>query len=398
MPPSSGGHFILYQIADLHRKGMYVPAILEHYNKHYAKENIPAVIISVGDFYSHVPAPFSAQSRTDQFLKSLSMTGDVFKHIPLLYMWDDHDYGGGNSAGRFYLPRADDPAVPPTVWDWTVRDHPKPLDNTYAYSYEIAGIPFIVSDQRTARTGQTSYNPFKSDNLKGNEPCTEKNTIFGKEQHTWIKKQLDKYKLKGLLFFVSSTLPLDNIGDGTVYYPPTTFWGVRDSFGLYYKAERNELFKYAVDYGYGNRRTLVFLCGDDHRNAVWDEIDFASEPWPANEVTSSPRTGIDLNSKIFLTRSGAYGNKVAGQSYHTFGPANRFDDWQLPDPKAATCTIVWNLNSKMQGRSVKARITFHSLFKNKTYLDAKGRKGDFYYQNGTLSKYTESDDETADER
>jgi hypothetical protein len=383
----------MYQISDTHTMANLVSRILAHYNAHYATDGIPAIVISIGDFYARVPPPYNAATRTETFLVRLTQTGDVFKHFPLVYMWDDHDYAGPNSAGAAYLPHAIDFSVPANTWDWTLRDHPKPLDESFAYSLEVAGVPVIVSDQRRAKTGQRGFNPYRSGGLVGNEPFSEKNTIFGAEQRKWLKKQLQIYKTRGLVFLVSSTLPLDNVGNGTVHYPPATSQGVRDSFGLYYKNERNDLFRAAVAAGYGRRRNLVVLSGDDHRNAVWSDVDFAVDPWPADAAGRSIGSGLGAKVKIFVTRTGFLGTRIAKQSYYTFGPANLLDDWDTTDWFRANCTVVWDLRSTDFGESVLGRVTYHSLTKGQTYKDTQGRVGDFSYDNGRLIFHSDADGE-----
>jgi hypothetical protein len=65
MPPAAGGRFVMYQISDTHTMANLVSKILPHYNAHYATDGIPAIVISIGDFYARVPPPYNAATRTE---------------------------------------------------------------------------------------------------------------------------------------------------------------------------------------------------------------------------------------------------------------------------------------------------------------------------------------------
>ncbi len=195
-------------------------------------------------------------------LSSPTQSG-LYRDVPIVYMWDDHDFGPNNSdstaPGRWaarmtyqeYLPHY--PFVEGSG------------DVAIYHAFSVGRVRFIVCDSRSARSPWTAFD----DTVK---------TMLGGTQKAWFKQELLAAKDEYALIVWVNTLP----------------WiGVTGDDGWYvYTHERQELADFIKDNGITN---LCMLSGDAHMLAIDDgtNSDYASgggAPFPVFHAASLHRT------------------------------------------------------------------------------------------------------------
>jgi alkaline phosphatase D len=156
------------------------------------RENHPLFYMNMGDFhYLNITTNDRARFRAayDLVLSSPEQA-DLYRHIPFVYIWDDHDFGGNNSnrkassheAARFtyeeYVPH----------YALASGEGDVPIYQTFT----VGRAKFILTDLRSER-----------DEAKKKD--TAEKTMMGAKQKQWFKKELlsakDQYPL---IFWVSS--------------------------------------------------------------------------------------------------------------------------------------------------------------------------------------------------
>jgi hypothetical protein len=385
-------------------------AILSHYTTNYEPLGIPGVIAQLGDFYpmgalNPLNSQLTAQDVWDTLylpaMVSLDASGAAYK-LPWLYMWDDFDYAGNNSAGPYGVYNdvsvTDKAAEARKISDWGWREHTFPAPPCRAYVYEIAGVPFIITDTRSMRTGQVSsftpiYDYTKNDG----------NTLWGAAQLTWLRSLASRYNTKGLVVLTSGTTFKDQV---VPYISPYTSGGARDSVGIWFRAERNILLREMAGNGWGWRRNLVLWTGDDHWNTVClgsggsEKISPGTALMPANgNYPPADATGMSfLEFKVSASVDADAYN--AGNGPIIFGTDQRVFYGRAVKTLATgendrhNTMVVWDITSRNGGSDVSARITYtvgacsqsaHSVGSIET--DDLERVGDFYFENGNFQTY-----------
>jgi prolyl oligopeptidase len=167
------------------------------------RENHPLFFLHMGDFqYLDIRTNSRARFRAayDAVLASPQQS-EMYRNVPLAYIWDDHDFGGNNSNRRSNTHEASrltyEEFMPhyPFVFD---RDGP------ISQSFSVGRVKFILTDLRSERDSVTN----KDDAHK---------TCMGEKQKAWFKKELLEANGKFPLIVWMSTVPW--IGsDGTNIY------------------------------------------------------------------------------------------------------------------------------------------------------------------------------------
>lgn len=163
----------------------------------------------------------------------------AFRSMPILYMWDDHDFCGnnsnGSSAGKNSAQQMYRMAVPSYYLPAT---HSDKLGEVY-YAFECGRAYFIVTDLRS-------------------EKGSFGTTVMGATQKEWFKQQLiDANGRYGVIFWVNTTPWIS--GTSSPYY-------LDDGWGNY-EDEHTELADFIKD---ANIRNLVIVSGDMHALAYDD--------------------------------------------------------------------------------------------------------------------------------
>jgi phosphodiesterase/alkaline phosphatase D-like protein len=134
----------------------------------------------------------------------------LYRNVPFVYIWDDHDFGGNNSSAEADVHQAARltyqeyvPHYPLAAGTGNVPIH---------HAFTVGRVRFILTDLRSSRTPITA-------------PDTAAKTMLGPAQKQWFKSELLAAKGKFPLVFWVSSVPWLGV-QGTNYYPvPGNFTG-----------------------------------------------------------------------------------------------------------------------------------------------------------------------------
>lgn len=213
----------------------------------------PLFFLHLGDFhYEDIVKNDRALYRRafDTVLTSPAQSA-LYRHVPLVYIWDDHDFGpndaygadlGGSAARLTY--REYVPHYPLAVGDG---------DLPIYHAFSVGRVRFILTDLRSERTLSTG-------------PDDVAQTMLGARQKRWFKEELRRANGAYPLIVWVNTVPWIGLG------PMGDHWGG-------YTTERRELANYfaAIDL-----RGLVIVSGDAHMLAIDDgtNADYADRGGP----------------------------------------------------------------------------------------------------------------------
>ena len=157
------------------------------------RENNPLFFMHMGDFqYLDIRTNSRALFRAayDSVLASPQQS-DLYRHIPMTYVWDDHDFGGNNANRRSKTHEA----VRLTYEEY-VPHYPLPFekDGPISQTFSVGRVKFIMTDLRSERDSVTN----KDDATK---------SLLGDKQKAWLKQQLIEANGKYPLIVWMSTVP-----------------------------------------------------------------------------------------------------------------------------------------------------------------------------------------------
>jgi prolyl oligopeptidase PreP (S9A serine peptidase family) len=144
----------------------------EHIRKHH-----PLFYMNMGDFHylnisSNNPALYLAGYN---LVLSSPQQAELYRQIPLVYMWDDHDYGGNNSNRK-----ASSHEAARLTYDEYVPHYPLVFgdgDHPITQSFNVGRVKFLVPDLRSERD-------------EANKKDDNKKSMLGKLQKEWLKNEL----------------------------------------------------------------------------------------------------------------------------------------------------------------------------------------------------------------
>ena len=186
----------------------------------------------------------------------------LYRNTPLVYVWDDHDYGPNNSdriaPGR---------EAARQVYDELVPHYPLPGGPIYQ-AFTVGRVRFIVTDLRSARDPVA-------------DGPTDEREIMGAEQKAWFKDQLLATKGRYPLIVWVSPVPWIAPPDRSADH-----WGG-------FPRDRREIANFIKDNGIEG---VVILAGDAHMVAMDDgtNSDYASgggAPIPVIQAAPLDQTG-----------------------------------------------------------------------------------------------------------
>lgn len=138
----------------------------------------PALMIHMGDFHyrnikENDPARFL--EAFDEVLTSPRQSS-LYRHVPIAYMWDDHDYGDDDSD-------ATSPSRPAarTMYEACVPHYPfeaTDSNGTIQQAFTIGRVRFLVTDNRSARTPAKQLD-------------TLDKSMLGPDQRAWFVRELE---------------------------------------------------------------------------------------------------------------------------------------------------------------------------------------------------------------
>jgi len=164
----------------------------------------------------------------------------LYAATPLVYMWDDHDYGPNDAdrtaPGRTAARLAYREVIPHYPMIFGEGDRP------IAQAFSVGRARFILTDLRSERS--------PSDLRDGPQK-----TMLGEHQKEWFKRELlAARQTHAVIFWVSSVTWIGKPGNGVDH------WGA-------YATERAELARFFADHDIDN---LIILAGDAHMLAADD--------------------------------------------------------------------------------------------------------------------------------
>lgn len=160
--------------------------------------------------------------------------GDLYRNVPLVYMWDDHCYGPNDSDGSFAFK-----ANPAQVYRERVPHYPLATGDTGTdaiyHSFQVGRVLFMLTDGRYYRDPVTDPAP---------------RSMFGATQLSWMDSLLASSDAELLCWVQEQDWTADVLGG--------TSWGS-------YTEERDSIVTMLGDNGWLNKMFMV--CGDSHAMA-----------------------------------------------------------------------------------------------------------------------------------
>jgi alkaline phosphatase D len=231
----------------------------------------PQLLILMGDnVYGDVSSPEMAELR-EAYAKLAAEPGfqRVRERVPILPIWDDHDYGANDAGGDFPY-RQQSAALFRAFWQ-VPADSPRSrrecLYDAWAFGPDGCRLQVILLDMRSFRS---PLRPTDERGAPGKErylPDDDRGkTMLGEAQWAWLEERLREPADLRLLV---SSIQLLAEGHGWER------WGNLPR-------ERERLIRLIAETGAGG---VVVLSGDRHLGAIYERTRDA--PYPLYEITSS---------------------------------------------------------------------------------------------------------------
>ena len=173
------------------------------------QERQPLFFLNDGDWhYQNIKTNSRARFRAayDRVLASRQQA-DLYRHVPFIYVWDDHDFAGENSDGRS---RSREAAR--LTYEEYVPHYPLAAgagDVPIYQAFSVGRARFILTDLRSERSPSKD----KDDAAK---------TMLGARQKAWFKQELLAASGTYPLIFWVSSVPWIGLAGVNVYGPPIT--------------------------------------------------------------------------------------------------------------------------------------------------------------------------------
>lgn len=247
----------------------------------------PQAFLMIGDnVYGDVGTNFAADmpslSNSYRKLNSRQEFDRFRRKIPMLTMWDDHDFGAKDGGGTFAFKEYSE-----TIYEnyWNAPDHVR--NRPGVYDARITGpkgkrVQFILLDSRFFRS-DIMLAPYRNpppplgNIIPDTDPAS---TMLGGEQWRWLEQQLEKPA--ELRFIISSVQVISTAHGYESWYN--------------FPKEREKLFNLLARKNAGN---AIFLSGDRHSGA------FYRTEWPGIKSPLWELTSSSLNLAYGTGDSGA---------------------------------------------------------------------------------------------
>jgi alkaline phosphatase D len=218
------------------------------------REQSPLFFLNTGDFHYEnidVPDPEKFRATYQRVLRSPTQA-DLYRQVPFVYIWDDHDYTGDNSHGG-----SPARATARAMYQEWVPHYPLVAgkgDVAIYQTFAVGRVKFILCDMRSERSPASQ----KDDAAK---------TMMGAEQKAWLKAELLAAKDKYPVIFWLSSVPWiaaapkgDEVDAKGQKKAAPDFWGS-------YTTERREMADFIKEHQITG---LCVLSGDAHMLAADD--------------------------------------------------------------------------------------------------------------------------------
>jgi phosphodiesterase/alkaline phosphatase D-like protein/dienelactone hydrolase len=180
------------------------------------RENRPLFFMNMGDFhYLNIQTNDRARFR-DAYETVLAspQQAQLYREVPFVYIWDDHDFGGNNSNRK-----ASSHDAARGTYDEFVPHYPLPLafekgGGPICQSFSVGRVKFILTELRSER-----------DDVRKKDDARK--SILGAPQKEWLKKELLEANGKYPLICWVSSVPWIGTAGTNVYHAVKT-----NQFGL----------------------------------------------------------------------------------------------------------------------------------------------------------------------
>lgn len=194
---------------------------------HMAKQDA-LFYLNVGDLHYANPSSERAEPHRKAYIQRV-LQGEaeqqLFSKMPLIYVWDDHDFCGNNSLGESPCG-----AAARLAYQQAVPSHPPYREGAgIAREFRHGRVAFLIMDLRSERS---------------------KDNIMHPEQMQWLEQRLQAHAKEGLF---------------TVLVSSVSWYGNEDDNWGGFPEERNTLHSILQKLGHDR---LMFICGDAHMLAM----------------------------------------------------------------------------------------------------------------------------------
>lgn len=210
----------------------------------------PLFFIHMGDIhYRDITTSSATPFRTafDDVLAE-SYPKAMFRAMPVVYMWDDHDFCGNDSAGD-----STNKAYAQQVYRERVPSHSVPGSGAVYHTFVVGRVRFIVTDLR-------------SDSSNRGDTDNDSKVMLGATQEAWFKATLEAATEELIVWVNTSPWAI-----ASPYLYDTDSW---DSFS----AERTRLWRWIASNGWAER--MLMISGDNHANSIATGTNNPWGRWP----------------------------------------------------------------------------------------------------------------------
>ena len=201
----------------------------------------PLFFLHLGDLhYQNIARddPPAYRAAFDRVLGSPRQSA-LYRDVPIVYVWDDHDFGGDNAdrlnPGRRAVRQIYQEVVP--HYPLLAGEGDVPIYQAFS----VGRVRFLVTDSRSEKSPT-------------DDPDDGRKTVLGAEQKAWLEGELMSAHRYGLIVWVGS-IPWIATAD-----PDADHWGG-------YSTEREELARFVRAHEIDN---LLMVSGDAHMLAIDD--------------------------------------------------------------------------------------------------------------------------------
>ena len=299
----------------------------------------PLFFLHLGDLhYRDIGAddPNRFRAAYDTVLASATQAA-LYQDVPLVYMWDDHDYGPNDSAAAAPGRRA-----ARLTYQEYVPHYPLPAgsgDVPLYQAFTVGRARVILTDLRSEKSPDPPS--------PGCDPNNPNKTLLGEAQKSWLKQELlsarDRYPL---VVWASTSAWFPELSDG---------WRC-------YAVERREI----ADFIKQNQITnLVMLSGDLHITGIDDgaHTDFSNRGGGFPEMVSSP-----LDRPGFVD-----GLPFAPYNQGAIAERNLFGLMTVIDNGGQTVTVQWSARNAANEELLSYQFAIGARPAPKRAVDRLGR-------------------------
>lgn len=263
------------------------------------RASAPLMFLHLGDAHyeniaSNTPTPFRAELER---LQQLSRQARLYREVPTVYVWDDHDYGPNDADGS-----SASKAAAAAVYRERVPHYPLPDATSIYQTFDIGRVRFIITDQRSAASAKADADGASK-------------TMLGTTQKAWFKNLLQ-----------------NSAGYLIVWVCPRLFGGVAtagaDHWGGF-TTERAEIANHINTHCSGR---VVVISADMHRLAIDDGANHDFLPGTGEPIRTFQAAPLDQTTP-------PYGGGTYSSGF--FDNVGQFGTMQIADAGGSSLDVTW---------------------------------------------------------